>query len=61
MMKVSIAVGRKDDKFKVLYCGGDAGKALEAMTKEAEADKPKFDEVTVYKSPLYYRRRKISA
>jgi hypothetical protein len=31
------------------------------MTKEAEADKPKFDEVTVYRSPLYYRRRKISA
>ena len=61
MMKVSIAVGRKDDKFKVLYCGGDAGKAIEAMTKEAKADKPKFDEVTVYRSPTYYRRRKISA
>jgi len=61
MMKVSIAVGRKGDKFKVLYCGGDAGKALEAMTKETKADKPKYDEVTVYRSPMYYRRRKISA
>ena len=60
-MKVNIAVGRKADKFKVLYVGGDADKALEAMTKEAETDKPKFDEVSVYKSPLYYRRRKISA
>ena len=50
-MKLNIAVGRKADKFKVLYVGGDADKALEAMTEAAEADKPKFEEVTVYKSP----------
>ena len=60
-MKLNIAVGRKADKFKVLYVGGDANKALEAMTEAAEADKPKFEEVTVYKSPLHFKRRKISA
>ena len=47
-MKLNIAVGRKADKFKVLYVGGDADKALEAMTEAAEAEKPKFEEVTVY-------------
>tara|TARA_R100000808_G_C2068943_1_gene97252 strand:+ start:466 stop:648 length:183 start_codon:yes stop_codon:yes gene_type:complete len=60
-MKLNIAVGRKADKFKVLYVGNSADKALEAMTEAANADKPKFEEVTVYKSPLHYRRRKISA
>ena len=42
-MKLNIAVGRKADKFKVLYVGGDADKALEAMTEAAKADKPKFE------------------
>ncbi len=32
-MKVNIAVGRKADKFKVLYVGGDADKALEASDR----------------------------
>jgi hypothetical protein len=60
-MKLNIAVGRKADKFKVLYVGGDADKALEAMAEAADTTKPKYDEVTVYKSPLHYRRRKLSA
>ena len=39
----------------------DADQALEAMKAEADNDKSKFDEVVLYKSPLYHRRRKISA
>lgn len=60
-MKVSIAVGRKGDKLKALYVGNSADDAIKAMKKEVDAEKPKFDEVYVYRQPLYYRRRKISA
>ena len=60
-MKVNIAVGRKGDKLKTLYLGDSADKALEAMKKEVDAEKPKFDEGYIYRQPLYYRRRKISA
>lgn len=60
-MKVNIALARKGEKFKTLYVGNDADKALEAMQAEADSDKSKFDEVVLYKSPLYHRRRKISA
>jgi len=60
-MKVNIAVGRKGDKLKTLYLGNSANEALEAMKKEVAAEKPKFDEVFIYRQPLYYKRRKLSA
>jgi hypothetical protein len=60
-MRVSLTVGRKGTKYKVLYVGDDAGKAIAKMADELDAEKVSFDEVAVFRKPLHFRRRKLMA
>jgi|TARA_R110002096_G_scaffold270240_2_gene464134 hypothetical protein len=60
-MKLSMTLGRKGDKFKTLYAGGDAGAAVAAMAAEVKAEKQRFDEVLLYKAPLPFKRRRLTA
>ena len=60
-MKVNLTVGRKGTKYKGLYVGDDAGKAVAKMASELEADKESFDEVAVFRKPFHFKRRKIMA
>jgi len=60
-MKVNLTVGRKGAKYKVLYVGEDADKALAKMADELDAKKVSFDEIAVFKKPLHFRKRKLMA
>ena len=60
-MKVNLTVGRKGTKYKVLYVGDDAGKAIAKMADELDAEKANFEEVAVFRKPLHFRRRKLMA
>jgi hypothetical protein len=60
-MKLSIALGRKGDKIKTLYVGGDVAAANAALTAEINAEKKRFDEVLLYKAPLPFSRRRLCA
>tara|TARA_Y100001973_G_C5008948_1_gene237406 strand:+ start:421 stop:603 length:183 start_codon:yes stop_codon:yes gene_type:complete len=60
-MKLSFVVGRKGQKFKALYVGTTASEASEAMDAALANQKSKFDEVAIYKSPMPFSRRRISA
>lgn len=60
-MKINLTVGRKGGKYKVLYIGADADKALAKMAGEMDAENPAFEEVAVYRKPLHYRKRKLMA
>ena len=55
-MKVNLTVGRKGTKYKVLYVGDDAGKAVARMADELEAEKVSFEEVAIH-----FKRRKLMA
>ena len=60
-MKVNLTVGRKGVKYKVLYVGDDAGKAVARMADELEAEKVSFDEVAVFRKPFHFKKRKLMA
>ena len=60
-MKVNLTVGRKGAKYKVLYVGEDADKALAKLADEMDATKVSFEEVAVFKKPLHFKRRKLMA
>tara|TARA_R100001530_G_scaffold47187_2_gene35496 strand:+ start:511 stop:693 length:183 start_codon:yes stop_codon:yes gene_type:complete len=60
-MKISLTVGRKGAKYKVLYCGEDAGKAVAKMASEVDSEKVSFDEVAVFRKPFHFKRRKLMA
>lgn len=60
-MKLSMTLGRKGEKYQTLYVGGDASAAVAVMAAEVEAEKKRFDEVLLYKAPLPFSRRRLTA
>lgn len=60
-MKLSMTVGRKGAKFKTIYVGGDASEAVAAMDAEVCAEKKRFDEVLLYRAPMPFSRRRLTA
>tara|TARA_R110000765_G_scaffold385734_1_gene477599 strand:+ start:1042 stop:1224 length:183 start_codon:yes stop_codon:yes gene_type:complete len=60
-MKISMALGLKGDKFKALYIGGNVAEAVAAMESEMNAEKKRFDEVYLYKAPMPFKRRRLTA
>ena len=61
-MKVSIAIGRKGNKFKCLYVGDNATDAIAKMDEQKAGtdDKPAgYDEICVFRRPIHFKRRKL--
>jgi hypothetical protein len=56
-----MTVGRKGAKFKTIYVGGDASEAVAAMDAEVCAEKKRFDEVLLYRAPMPFSRRRLTA
>jgi hypothetical protein len=63
-MKCIITIGRKGNKYKCLYVGDDANEAIAKMddVKAGTEDKaPLYDEVSVFRRPVHFKRRKLLA
>ena len=61
-MKVSIAIGRKGNKYKCLYVGENADEAISKMEEQNKGtdEKPAgYDEICVFRRPAHFKRRKL--
>lgn len=61
-MKVSIAIGRKGNKYKCLYVGEKASEAIAKMEEQAQGTEEKpagYDEICVFRRPIHFKKRQI--